>query len=558
MTNGMRNILVVSLIAFILLSLIGIIRTGYLVQAHPESRYVYNLEIDTPTYTSLAQSVAAEGVSAIPIQHPPGYIFYLSAIYRLFDSPIYTAKLLNVFSLVLIAIASGFIFARVFSPIHGIMTATFVCNSDALRAYAATIQYEIFTTMLLWATIFAWWSLENKITHQRLVPKVLLGGILLAVTSLTREPLALLFVAFLISTWRLEHPRRFALVSLFALTFFIVLGSWILYQYNRFGVLTFISQKSEINFPIGNNPNATGTFNLVRTGIGTPSGWEYIRTEPWGTLRLAIRKVGYLFGFLRDGWNTPNESVVIWWKLFGGQIDYGWVMAFARAMVPIFAFSGMFIAIRSYSMRKQIFPLLIFLALYILSFIPFIGSYRFLIPVLPAFYGFASCSIIAIFTQIWHSEFRKTIGVGVALFLIVILLSPTQLSMQIPSTMLDGNRVTDIEEENNKILYAPGEPRPRLIGYFPPEYFPHGVYRLTIEYRSQLNQVNRPPAKIVVRDRDRKAVTTKDLTMSEAYAIGTTDFGISRNMPLSLEIRSTKNSGDLWIKKITIHRVSAS
>ena len=41
-----------------------------------------------------------------------------------------------------------------------------------------------------------------------------------------------------------------------------------------------ISDKSDVNLKIGNNPSANGTYNLQLNGMSEPSGWVFIRERP--------------------------------------------------------------------------------------------------------------------------------------------------------------------------------------------------------------------------------------------------------------------------------------
>jgi hypothetical protein len=132
-----------------------------------------------------------------------------------------------------------------------------------------------------------------------------LSGLFFGLAILTRE--VGVFVAFAgagLVVVRSTSDRRRALFlsSVVLLSAGVVVAPWSLRNYAVFGRVVPISTNGGINFYIGNNPRATGTFLWV-----LPAGATWNRPSPQGRFETEASALGY-----RDGWafirRNPGRS----------------------------------------------------------------------------------------------------------------------------------------------------------------------------------------------------------------------------------------------------------
>lgn len=543
------------------LCILGLYRTTSLIVFSAQHASVYNLGIDTPTYQEMAKEVATHGVSAITPIQPPGYVWYLSHFYRWSDSPIIAVKLVNILCVLIIALCVWSIGTSLWGPYCGALSAVLVCNSAALRAYSATIQYEVFVSMLLMVVVYMAIRLPKLIGRSFFI-YLFAAALLLSVLTLTREPCGVFFISLcfaIVFSKRALRERSIALCILLS-SFLVPISLWIVHQYHAYGIVVPISEKSSTNFPIGNNPHANGTYNLVRTSIGSPAGWDYIVSAPMDWIILEMRKLGYLVGILRDGWNVPDGVTILLWKIFGATIDYSTIMLLVRILPVILAMWGMVIAVIRAKHREDVYLLLIPLALYGASFLPFIGSYRFLVPVSPILCIFIAISLQEIVMSFMSSIRTRRLFLVLACLSVVLFYETNSLKLSFATTDLDGVALEDIQEGGQSVLFAPAQQKGRLVAFFPHEFFPRGTYVISADYRSTLSELAENTrskyGKITVRRFNGSTLCSLELLNSTEYYTNSLTCTLPRTEPIAIEIRSAPRKGDFWLRALRVSRVS--
>lgn len=361
----------------------------------------FNLQIDSEIYHNLASAIVTEKALDIPITHPPGYVVFLAALYTVFGINFLAPKIAFVVCISISILLTYRLGRRIFGCPEALVGAGLVAFSPLLSAYAATLQYEIFVMFILLFTVTA--GLAAVTTEHRVwrPGAWMLFGFLLALTVLSRETLILLVPIALAATLAQQRPISARVFDAACLSVPLILGvgGWIVFQYWNTGLLVPISNKGPVNFHIGNNPNATGTFNLVASSIGEPKGLEFIQQEPGWFLELSFRKFLYFFGFLRDGWGVPEPLAWHISRASAHLFPLNSALAVVRSALPLLAFLSMLV-MRSRIEGKQRLArrgrtaLFLIILAALLPHLVFISSVRFLIPVYPFMALLAATSIV--------------------------------------------------------------------------------------------------------------------------------------------------------------------
>ncbi len=157
-----------------------------------------------------------------------------------------------------------------------------------------------FFVLLLASCLFLLLSLRQPSTWS-----LLLSGIFLALTALTRSVIVLFALAAFCLLFYLH--RRQAIIAVLA--FLIVVAPWIVRNSLLHGKLTGIETSMGYNLYLGYHPQGDGSFvfgpsldlltildDAERDQIGTAKAMEFIKTQPDRFVPLAINRLGYFFG----------------------------------------------------------------------------------------------------------------------------------------------------------------------------------------------------------------------------------------------------------------------
>jgi len=157
-----------------------------------------------------------------------------------------------------------------------------------------------FFLLLLSSFLFLLLSIETPST-----PRLLLSGLLLALTALTRSVI-LPFVGLAILYLFYLHGRK---VWLMAATFVLVIAPWMIRNSLLHKRLTGIETSMGYNLYVGYHPDGNGSFvfgpsmdlltimdDAERDKIGTQKALEFIKEQPERFIPLAINRLGFFFG----------------------------------------------------------------------------------------------------------------------------------------------------------------------------------------------------------------------------------------------------------------------
>jgi 4-amino-4-deoxy-L-arabinose transferase-like glycosyltransferase len=385
-----------------------------------------NLQVDAATYQQIARAVAGSWtLQAFPVLHPPLWPTLLALVYQTFGVSIVAGKLISWLALIGSVLLTALIARRVHNTAAAWTAALLCASSPGLRAYVGTLQYEVTTAFLALAALGAAMRAAESTERARLLVWASITGLTSAALILTREPFAVVVPA--IATWIAERVRHVMGLrqGVMAAAVMLVLAAvpaivWSAAQSIRDGRLIVISAKGAMVMDFGNNPRANGTFNATLAGVGQPSGFAFVRDFPRRTLVLAVRKVLYFWGVLRDGWNVPQPAAVWIWRASTALLPLTLILPVVRGGWLLAAFVVAIAVLGRHWLRQWwILPAIVILTMtvYVVS----VSSYRFAVPVLPIIYIIVSQPIAALAMRAGLAWRQRSIAAAAALLLSCVI-----------------------------------------------------------------------------------------------------------------------------------------
>ena len=483
-------------VVFALILLIGTVHNLGFVHRYPQTRACCNLGIDTAVYDEIAWNAASSGRFEVPIRQPPGLVLFLAGVYRLSGHDFLTPKVLFALMVSGIAIGIWWLGLRFAGAWEGTAAAGFVLGSPMFRAYAATLQYEILVAFLFLVTCLLLLAGIRSASARRSGLLLSAAACFAALSALTREVFLGVFPVLLFAVW-MNRPgtrrQRLGALCVMTLLFCVLVGAWIFWQYRGHGQLVPISDKGPFNFWIGNNPNATGLYNLHLAPLREPRGWAFIAEQPGAALALAGRKLLYFWGVAKDGWHVPSPVPIWLARMTLGAVPLEWAQAVVRSVVPLLCLGGIGLMIRRPGSRAAmcIFPIVIAVLAGIHSVL--ISSYRFALPVLPYMLLFAAVALVAavracapLVRPRWPVVSAAVVGAGGAWAAVLALAQPPTVTYRIEAELLEGpaSVVADTLASNGSSRFHRRTGDRELVGILPAILFPAGYPVVHISARS--------------------------------------------------------------------------
>ncbi len=457
-----------------------------------EALSCYNLGIDTDKYQGAALRILQSGAVDVPPLQPPGFILFLAFVYKVLGPRVLIPKLLACSMILAMSLGVWWLGRRFAGELEGVIAGLLTVFSPMLRAYAATIQYEVLAAFLFLASVMLilWGAHESSRGWSLLLLSA--GAIVGGIAALTRETFSVVFLVLLLYQWaRTEGNlrRRLGALALTGALFSVTVGAWVGWQSWRNGRLIPISEKGPINFVFGNNPNANGTFNQTLKPVLEPSGWEFIRSRPRQAAWLAARKLGYFWGFLKDGWNVPRRSALVLSRLTLGTLPLSWSEALARGAVSVVAVVGMGVVLFTARLRRDLWVLPAAVVVMLAIHIATLSSHRFAVPVLPLVFLLAGTGVAAASRWLTRRVGWRVIGIAVALFAAwsaFALGSPRMSRLELEGEDLDGIQAADVLDSaarNGQARFADRAQGRREMAVLTDEFLPRGPFRLSLFVR---------------------------------------------------------------------------
>ena len=519
-----------------------------------------NLQTDAPAYHAIAVDLATTGsLTALPPRHPPGWVSLLALIYTVTGPSFVAGKLASWLGLVMSVALCAWLAGRVFGGRAAWIAALVCAWSPALRGYVGTLQYEIVTGTLLMMVLSLAVRTVDAETRRGWYRWAAASGAAGGALIITRE--SFVVIVPLVALWMAHRIRARATTAAAAgiacATVAIAMAPavvWSGVQSYRQGTLVTISEKGPLVIELGNNPRANGTYNAPLVGIGQPTGLAFVRAFPGRTLQLAIRKVLYFWGVLRDGWNVPRPAAVWAWRATTGVVPLSFFTAIARGGWLLALFAIALIMLGHEGLRRWwILPavVLMLMAIHIAS----LSSHRFAVPVLPVVFVLVSGPLAAAARGITAALRAPAVAIALAVLAVIVIAMQFQywpLEVRYQAADLDGldadNLVDAISTRQTRFADARRGTRP--VGLLPDEYLPAGALttELTVRRTAAAPTPSAPAARIALVELDGRVACTRDITADELpqdrFATFSVPCRLSRDTAATLAVFSL-GTGDL-------------
>jgi len=374
---------------------------------------------DMVTYDNQAQDIL-KGKHPAPYYYGPLYPYFLSLIYLIFGHNLYIPRLIQMVIGVFTCFFIFLVAKRVFGRAVAIISLGLSCFYDMFIIHEGLLLLEALATFLNIVLIF----FLIKFQETRKLKDIILSGIFLALSALSRASI-LLFLPF-VFIWMLAFfkKRAFFYFFVFSTTAFIFISPATIMNYIATKKFILISTSGPINFWIGNNEKADGTYLAVPhpkrlekrlKEIGDRAYIEdvirFIKEKPKEFIKLTLRKF-FLFWGAFEVANNMNYNQIKGWSSI---MKYPFFIGFGT-IAPLALF-GIFLSLRN---RKTLL-----LNLFVLSFMGgmvamfVLGRYR--INFLPILIIFAGYSILWLYERVKEKGYIRILKT-LPIFLLFLLL----------------------------------------------------------------------------------------------------------------------------------------
>jgi len=320
---------------------------------------------DFATYYARAVGIAAgKGytIGGVPTAYRPvGYPAFLGLIFAIFGPSLTVARLANVILYMGILILCHRLSVHMFkSDRVGRMTLLVLALYPNHIAYSSLLASEILFVYLLLLGI-AILLIKQRNDHQ-IAKWTFVSGIVFGLACLVR-PLALFVPALVLfcCSERRNGTKKAAMCLIVYLGVVLALLPWTIRNHSVFRQLVFISNHGGVTLLIGNNPNATGRYNIEwgeavsasfegvhgeyeRDRVAGKIALRYILDHPLETVKLWPKKLYYLYFLDIEGisWNVDgmnsirdNAKMIIFAVKIVAQGYYMLIMAIFALAIPI-------------------------------------------------------------------------------------------------------------------------------------------------------------------------------------------------------------------------------
>lgn len=279
------------------------------------------LFIDVKSYEDFAVRILNEGVFSVSTYHPPAYIFFIAAIYKIFGYSylyVYMAQsILGVVNTLLIYLIARNIFGERIGKISAASSLLYW----PLTLYSGLLLSEIVFIFFLLASIYVF----IKGVDSNKPGYFAICGVLAALSALTRSInllwlilLPLIYVYF----YRKNMKPCFKNILLFVVMFGVTLSPWVIRNYIMYHELIPVDSLGGVNLYIGNNEKANGFFvqiddaEIQKRHLSIPeydqemksSAVNYIVSHPLKFLSLTVWRafVFTIFDFVEVDWTITT------------------------------------------------------------------------------------------------------------------------------------------------------------------------------------------------------------------------------------------------------------
>lgn len=429
-----------NLILWMILIIALLLRLGHWLAVHHQPFFA-QLIMDSHEYDRWAQEIAGGAwLGSEVFFQAPLYPYLVAVLYKTFGHNLDMVYIMQI----LLAVAGCYALYRAGRRIAGENVGLAAAALSAIYAVFIFYDVQILKESLAVTTVcFLLWVLaearESQKSGQWFLAGMLCGGL-----SLLRENMLLVVLFLLFLPFCARQRLSFYLLKSGALLLgvFLVLTPVAIRNRAVGGVFLPTTFQGGVNFYIGNNPRANGSYQPIVPGKQIPS---YERSEP---IRLAEQDLGRKltpvevssywlkksfswikkdpFRFIRLQF---KKMFMFWsWYEWPDAVDYYYVKTRSPVLnIPLFEFGGVFIlmimGIWMYRKGLASFaPALLFVLAWMISTVIFFLFSRYRLPCMPALMLFSAIPVATLY-EAWQRKDRKK-GIALTVFLVFVLAIP--------------------------------------------------------------------------------------------------------------------------------------
>ncbi len=425
-TEQRRALLWMFLIAAVAIA----VRLAYIVEVHGNPLQMV-ATADPRIYDLRALQIAAGDwiPREVFFHSSPLYPYILAGIYFIFGHSYVAVRLIQS----AVGVATCLVLFSLARGLFGLREAVAAGLLSAL--YVAFVFFDSELLMITFVLLFSVTALYLLMKKVRGPGSVFAAGLLIGLAALGKPNILLFVPVVLVWFWwstRASAGSLAARMLLFAAGAALAIAPFTISNYAVSGDLVLTTSNGGINFFIGNNENADGTFLVdqsMRTDLYGGSklwaerevgrelspaevssywlgeGLRYAREHPARELWLLGRKL-LLFW---NAYEIPNHYDINFFKTFSRVLRFD---PFLFAWIIPFGFLGIYVSRRRW---REFLPLYLFVGVYMASLVPFFTTSRYRLPAVPIMLVFAAHGIWWIVRRIAARERHGWTGAAVVL-----------------------------------------------------------------------------------------------------------------------------------------------
>lgn len=414
----------------LVLTLALVVRLAHLA-AVAEAPFVASLAMDSQEYDRWAQTIAAgPWVSDQPFFQAPLYPYLLAVLYRALGR-----ELLVVYGLqILLAVAGVYALYRAGRHLGGerwgLAAGLLAATYGPFLFYDVQLLKE---SLAVTVVCFLLWRLLEAGARGGTLQWAVVGG-LAGVLTLLRENMLLVFPAFVVLplTARVPLVRRASAAAALAASFALPLLPSAIHNARTGGGFLPTTFQGGVNFYIGNNPSANGSYQPLAVGKQVP---YYERRE---SIRLAEQRLGRRLTaaqvsrfWLQEalGWARREplaflalqaRKLALFWSWYErpDTVDYYYLRSLSPVLgLPLLEFGGVcLLALAGIWLARrrlaELAPVLLFTLLWMLATVAFFLFARYRVPVVPALLLLAALPLAELARAFEEGRKRAALGLG--------------------------------------------------------------------------------------------------------------------------------------------------
>lgn len=433
-----------------------ILRLIYISQLKANDPKFLHLEgTDQGSYDSAACDIINGTFPKQPYYYNPGYYYFLALVYLIFGHNYDIAITIQILIGIGTYLLTYLIAKELFNKNVALISLVLCILYGIFMVYEGLFLSTVLETFLLTLIIFLLIKWIYSFSYKRF----LLIGIIIGLASLVRPTILLLIPFFLL--WiliELIKERKKLIISISGILIGLIISIFpcTIRNYLCSSKFVLISSNGPINFWIGNNPDAIGTYYLSPYAevlrdkmkeegkeLWLTDALSFIKERPYQWMRLLLKK----FCLFWSSYEPPDNDVVYdRLKGYSSLLRLPFILTFG--IIAPLGIAGIFFSIRRWWKKGMLLYLII--AGYSMAVILFFVQSRFRVAIVTSLILFAGFTLYYLYNKIVERKYLQLVFSLVVVIILYLLVNfQTYLGWTYPLFYHQG---TVIESRNGIII----------------------------------------------------------------------------------------------------------